>query len=113
MTAFPHRGLVIKAGRRLREHLHIAPRSLLVARVVGQRDRNRKGTLRLRENGILVFECSLCLSRACLGKKIVLAYKWLKKTVASLTVPLYSEPVQTSTEREGGMYCCVVKHPSF
>ena len=30
----------------------------------------------LQENG-LYFEFSLCLSRACLGKKIVFIYKWL------------------------------------
>ena len=29
----------------------------------------------------LFFEFSLCLSRACLGKKIVFIYKWLKKYV--------------------------------
>ena len=28
-----------------------------------------------------VFEFSLCLSRACLGKTITFIYKWLKKTV--------------------------------
>jgi hypothetical protein len=33
---------------------------------------------RLQENGRF-FEFSLCLSRACLGKKIVLMYKWRKK----------------------------------
>jgi hypothetical protein len=33
----------------------------------------------LRENG-LCFELSVCLSRACLGKKISLRYKWRKKT---------------------------------
>jgi hypothetical protein len=27
------------------------------------------------------FEFSLCLSRACLGKMIVLIYKWLKNAV--------------------------------
>jgi hypothetical protein len=32
------------------------------------------------KNGIF-FEFSLCLSRACLGKMIVLIYKWLKNAV--------------------------------
>jgi hypothetical protein len=32
------------------------------------------------ENGIF-FELSLCLSRACLGKRIVFIYKWLKNAV--------------------------------
>ena len=32
-------------------------------------------------NGHLLFELSLCLSRACLGKMIVSIYKLLKKTV--------------------------------
>ena len=31
--------------------------------------------------GRSVFEFSLCLSRACLGKKIIFIYEWLKKTV--------------------------------
>jgi len=32
------------------------------------------------------FEFSLCLSRACLGEKSILMYKWLKKTVFSPAV---------------------------
>jgi hypothetical protein len=37
-------------------------------------------TLGLRENGTF-FEFSLCLSRACLGKKMTFIHKWLKKPV--------------------------------
>jgi hypothetical protein len=35
----------------------------------------------LPEKTVVVFEFSLCLSRACLGKKIAFMYKWLKTTV--------------------------------
>jgi hypothetical protein len=45
----------------------------------------------LRENG-LFFEFSLCLSRACLGKKMTFIYKWLKKC-RFLTV---TQPVSTA-----------------
>ena len=37
----------------------------------------------LQENGTL-FEFSLCLSRACLGKMIVFIYKWYKNGVSDL-----------------------------
>jgi hypothetical protein len=34
-----------------------------------------------------LFEFSLCLSRACLGKMIVLMHKWLKNAVFRRTLP--------------------------
>jgi hypothetical protein len=47
---------------------------------------NRQGFdhgVRTPEKTVVVFEFSLCLSRACLGKMFVFIFKWLKHAVFS------------------------------
>jgi hypothetical protein len=44
-------------------------------------------------NVMIVFELSLCLSRACLGKVFVFSiYKWLKKTVVENSIEMCARP---------------------
>jgi hypothetical protein len=40
----------------------------------------------LQKTRLLIFEFSLCLSRACLGKMIIFSIKWRKKRVSLLTL---------------------------
>ena len=44
---------------------------------------------KLCKKTVSCFECFLCLSRACLGKKIIFLYKWFKKTFlpAEIMIP--------------------------
>eukprot|EP01046_Picozoa_sp_COSAG06_P001083 COSAG06_NODE_32_length_31260_cov_54.706973_27_plen_195_part_00 len=69
-----------RAGRAgLVRHRLLALAGGLVARTEGHA---RVALARLEENGTC-FEFFLCLSRACLGKKIIYIYIWLKKPVFS------------------------------
>jgi hypothetical protein len=53
-----------------------------------------------------VFDFSLCLSRACLGKKITFIYQWLKKTV-------FSPPCKKAAVFQSVFSCSVLFVPSL
>jgi hypothetical protein len=53
------------------------------------------------KNATLFFEFSLCLSRACLGKKMHFIYKWRKKWRFSHS-SIFSWYLRTQRRREGG-----------
>ena len=51
----------------------------------------------VRKTASSVFELSLCLSRACLGKMFVLIYKWLKNAVFSQASDHYPSRISSDT----------------